>query len=72
MNNMVLDIIYSIKLEGTPVGVYLKKKSGNASQLWYLDNQGYIRSVINNMVFVDDGKLIHAILYIYLFVCSNN
>ena len=48
MNGKCLDIAGEDKKSGAKVIMYEKKKKVEKNQLWYNDNQGYIRSALND------------------------
>jgi len=55
-NNMVVDIQGDSNRSGAKILMYKKKSSAANNQLWYLDDSGCIRSVLNNMTFSSSGK----------------
>jgi len=50
MNRRVLDVQQEKTAPGTNVIIYQKKKSPEKNQLWYFDDQGFIRSTLNDFV----------------------
>jgi hypothetical protein len=51
MNGKVLDIQAEKKEAGAKVIMYTKHSKPKKNQMWYLDNQGFIKSSLNDMVF---------------------
>jgi len=58
MHGKVLDICKEDKNAGAKVIMYTKNNNNKKNQLWYQDDQGYIRSALNGFVMsnTDSGK----------------
>jgi hypothetical protein len=55
MNEKVVDIEGAKTAAGAKLCAY-NKKAGAANQLWYEDQQGYLRSTLNNLTFANTGS----------------
>jgi len=55
MNGKVVDIDGGNASAGARVIMWPKKGSPTKNQLWYQDQQGFIRSALNDMVFSNSG-----------------
>jgi hypothetical protein len=56
MHGKVVDINGGSQSPGAKVIVWPKKSPPAKNQLWYCDQQGFIRSALNDMVFSSYGK----------------
>lgn len=56
LNDFVVDISGCDADEGTKIVMWPKNEDVQRNQLWYFDQQGFIRSDLNNMVFSNEGK----------------
>jgi len=51
MHGKVVDIVKGKAEAGTKIVMWSKHKPASKNQLWYMDEQGHIRSALNNMIF---------------------
>ncbi len=56
MNGKVLDIQGAKANTGTPVVTWPRKNPPANNQLWYLDQDGIIKSKLNNLAFKNNGR----------------
>jgi len=56
MNGKVVDIKGAVLKAGAEVIMYHKNKTVDKNQLWYLDQNSYIRSAYNDTVFHNESK----------------
>jgi hypothetical protein len=56
MDGKVVDIQGKNTSAGAHLNAYNKNNPPTSNQLWYLDEQGFVKSALNNMTFSNQGK----------------
>jgi len=57
MNGKVVDIQGDNAGEDVKIITWHKHREPKRNQLWYMDNEGFLRSALNHMSFRNQGKL---------------